>query len=232
MDGGYAEYVKVRQDAVVPIPRNVSLREASVVTCTLGTAYHAVTTRGNIQPGEAIVVTGASGGVGLHIIGIAKRQGAHIIAITSSERKGTIILEAGADELIVTTPDMQFAKEVKRRTNGLGSDAVLDIVGSATLDQSIRSLRKGGRIVLVGNINGKQATIKPAHFILKEISLVGTRACTLSELEEVLQLLANKEVSIYIDSLLPLEKGVEAHQLMEHGVTRGRVVLEISPEVT
>lgn len=230
MDGGYAEYVKVREDVPVRLPDALPLREASVVSCTLGTAYHAVTTRGGVQRGDTVLITGASGGVGLHAVEIAARLGAVTLAVTSSEPKAEVIRAAGADEVLVA-PDRLFAKQVKALTDGRGADVVLDVVGSATLDQSIRAVKKGGTVVLVGNVDGKKATIRPAHFILKEISLVGTRTCSLLELKKVLDMLAEEEVRVHIEESLPLTRGAEAHQLMEDGRTQGRIVLEISPEV-
>lgn len=224
LDGGYAEYVKVPDHAIVPLPDGLSLEVAAVASCTFGTAYHAIKARGNAQAGETVVVTGASGGVGLHAIELLRHFGCRTIAVTSSETKVDLIRNAGADEVIVA-PDLTFASEVKRLTDGRGCELVIEVVGERTLDQSIRALRKGGRVVLTGNITGRKGEITPAHFILKEISLIGTRTCTKAELQEVYALLVSGAVRAHVDRALPLAEGAKAHALMEEGASQGRYVL-------
>jgi acryloyl-coenzyme A reductase len=104
VDGGYAEYVAVRCDIVLPVPPDIGLDQAAVVTCTVGTAYHACATRGGIGRGDTVVVTGASGGVGLHAVQVAKALGARVIAVTSSDAHLAAIGEAGAAEVVGSPP--------------------------------------------------------------------------------------------------------------------------------
>lgn len=229
LDGGYAEFVKVPDHAVVPLPDGLPLEVAAVASCTLGTAYHAIKTRGAAQPGESVVVTGATGGVGLHAIELLRHMGCRSIAVTSSNSKEALLRSAGADEVIVAR-DLVFADKVKELTDGRGCDLVIEVVGERTLDQSIRALRKGGRAVLTGNITGQKAQITPAHFILKEISLIGTRTCSKQELHEIYQMLLDRSVKVHIDQILPLEEGSRAHALMEAGESQGRYILAAGEE--
>jgi NADPH:quinone reductase-like Zn-dependent oxidoreductase len=130
---------------------------------------------------------------------------------------------------VIVADDLTFASRVKEMTGGKGCDLVIEVVGERTLDQSIRALRKGGRVVLAGNVTGQKAQITPAHFILKEVSLIGTRTCTKEELQSVYQLIVTGAVRVHIDQVLPLEQASEAHRLMEAGASLGRYVLGVDP---
>lgn len=228
-DGGYAPFVKVRQDVALPVPDGVGLREAAIVTCTLGTAYHAVVTRGGVSAGDAVAITGASGGVGLHAIKLAKHFGARVIAVTSSASKEDMLRKAGADEMIASS-DLSFAREVKALTGSRGADVVVEIVGAKMLDQSIRAARQGGTVVVLGNVEGGTAEIRPAHLILKELSLLGTKSCAKPELEAVLDLISSGSVSAEVEGQIPLESGAEVHRAMEEGRSQGRLVIEVAGE--
>lgn len=229
VDGGYAEYVAVRQDIVVPVPAGVRLAEAAVITCTLGTAYHALATRGQVADGQTVAITGASGGVGLHAIMVAKVLGARVFAVTSSPNRVELVADAGADEVVVAS-DRRFARAVKELTDGRGVDAVIDVVGGPTLNESIHAARDGGRVVVTGNVEGGTVELRPAHLILKELALVGTKSCSRPELEEVLDLLCTGRLSVDIDRTFPLEQGAELHRSMEEGTAQGRLVMQVAGE--
>lgn len=227
IDGGYAEYVKVRQDVALPVPDKVGLQEAAVITCTLGTAYHAIVTQANVSSGDKVVITGASGGVGLHAIKVAKHLNARVIAITSDPKKEPLVEAAGADD-VLASPDMKFARAVKSLTNSVGADVTIEVVGATTLVESIRAVRNGGKVVVLGNVEGKAATVWPAHLILKEISLIGTKSCTRPELDAVLSLVADGSVNVEVEGCVPLENGAEVHRRMEGGRSRGRLIIEVA----
>lgn len=227
VDGGYAEYVAVKAGIVIPVPDRVSLQEAAVMTCTVGTAFHACQTRGRIAAGETILVTGASGGVGLHAVQVAKVLGSRVIGVTSSQARAGAVLRAGADEVIVA-PDRRFAKSVKGLNDGVGVDAVVEVVGGPTLTESIHSLAPGGRLVLVGNVLGEEAKIRPAHFILKELTMIGTKSCSKPEMMEVLELVADGALSVDVAEVIPLGLAETVHRRMEKGTVEGRVILEVS----
>lgn len=227
VNGGYAEYVAVRSGTAVPVPDGVALDRAAIITCTLGTAWHAIVTRARVQAGETVALTGASGGVGLHALQILRLIGARSIAITSRASKMETVRAAGADE-VVMAGDLHFARRVKELTDGRGADVVLDIVGAATLTQAVHATRPGGRIVVVGNVEGRAAEIKPAHFILKEISLIGTKSCSRPELETVLSHMSGGRLSAHIGGCLPLAQAAEIHRRMETGESQGRLVLEVA----
>lgn len=228
-DGGYAEFVTVRADTVLPMPDGVSLGQAAVIMCTLGTAFHALTTRAALQGGETVVITGASGGVGQHAVQIAKHLGATVLGVTTSESKAPFVRAAGADHAVVAEGG-EFRNQVKELTSGRGADAVIEIVGSQTLTQSIHSVRSGGRVVIVGNVDGQPGQVKPAHFILKEISLIGTKASTFDELSTILDLVAGGKLSIEVEETVPFESVPEAHARIEAGQASGRLVMQVGGE--
>jgi acryloyl-coenzyme A reductase len=226
-DGGYAPYVCVPERAMTRVPGDVALREAAVVSCTLGTAYHALRSRAEVGPGQSVVVTGASGGIGQHTIPLARLLGARVIAVTTRAEQADGLRERGADEVLVS-PELRFARDVKRLTGGIGADAVIEIVGSRTLPQSLHAVRTGGRVVVLGNVDAGVAEVRPAHLIMKEIALLGTKSCTDAELAEVFALVGNGEVETDIEQVRPLADVAEVHREMESGAVHGRVVLEVS----
>jgi acryloyl-coenzyme A reductase len=229
VDGGYAEYVAVRSNIVLPVPPSIRLDQAAVITCTLGTALHACTTRGAIAPNETVVVTGASGGVGLLAVQVAKAIGARVIGVTSSETHRAVIEDAGADEVIVSN-QRKFASAVKTLGQGKGADVVVEVVGTPTLSESIHALAQGGRVIVVGNVTGEPAQLRPAHLILKELSLIGTKSCTRPEIEKALAMIAAGTIKIDVGEVVSYLDAEDVHRRMEAGENEGRIVLEICPE--
>ena len=225
-DGGYAEYVTVPHHAVVPLPDGMDLLQAAVVNCTLGTAYHAMV-RGGFTAGETVVVTGASGGVGIHAVKLLAHAGVRVLAVTSREEKAPLLRTVGATEVIVA-PDLQFATPVRELTGGARADGVLDIVGSRSLNESLRALRDGGRVVVLGNVDGGSTTVKPALLILRELSILGTRSATKAELAAVLDLVSSGRIEVEVGGVFPFREAARAHAAMEDGGLEGRAVLTMS----
>jgi len=226
-DGGYAEYVVVEARTTTRLPDALPLTEAAIMTCTLGTAYHAVVGRGEVSPDDLVVVTGASGGVGVHAIEVLRMLGARAVGVVSSEASVDAVRDAGATDVIVS-PDRRFAAELRDRHGR--ADVVLDVVGEPTLLESCHAVRPGGRVVVVGNVTGKKALVPPAYLILKEISLVGTKSCSLEEMDEVLRLVSDGSLRARVDTVLPLADCRQVHERMESGANLGRVVLEVGGE--
>jgi D-arabinose 1-dehydrogenase-like Zn-dependent alcohol dehydrogenase len=227
IDGGYAEYVCAPGRAFVTVPDAVPLKVAAVVSCTLGTAYHALRSRAELRAGQTVVITGASGGIGLHAVPLARMLDARVIAVTSRPEQVTVLTEHGADEVIVA-PDLAFARQVKELTDGVGADAVIEVVGAPTLGQSLHAVRTGGRVVVLGNVEGGLAEVRPAHLIMKEIALLGTKSCTDAELVEVFDLVACGQVDVNITDLRPLDDAPAVHAAMESRSGNGRTVLAVS----
>ncbi|HWP49064.1 MAG TPA: alcohol dehydrogenase catalytic domain-containing protein [Candidatus Limnocylindrales bacterium] len=226
IDGGYAEYIKIKMSSLCKIPNEISFEEASILACAIGTSLHAFKTRAKISLGDQVVITGAGGGVGLHAVQVAKLCGGRVLAITSSKEKIDKIWEAGADEVIYS-PDLQFTKEVKALTKGRGADIVVEIVGSASFESSLRCLAPSGKLVFLGNVITAPVLVNPGLVILKEIELIGSYAVTREELVEVIDLVRQRKIRSIVSHTLPLEKASEAHQLLQDRKTVGRLVLSI-----
>lgn len=227
--GGYAQYVKVRADTALKVPDAVSLKQAAVIVCTVGTAYHALVSRARLQEGESVVITGASGGVGMHALQVAGLLGARTIAVSSSEAKRAALDAAGAWQVVVD-PQLDFARKVKELTDGRGADAVVDIVGARTLASSIHAVRSGARVVVLGNVDGLSAELRPAHLILKEISLIGTKSCSSADVDEAMALISSGQLSVDVGEQLPLARAAEVHRRMESNQGAGRLVIEVGGE--
>lgn len=226
-DGGYAEYVVVEARTATVVPAALPLAEAAILTCTLGTAYHAVVGRGRVEMDDLVVVTGAGGGVGIHTIELLAALGAQPVGLVSQESSAAAVREAGAADVIVS-PERRFAKELRRRHGQ--ADVVIDVVGEPTLEESCHAVRPGGRVVVVGNVTGRRTPISPAYLILKEISLVGTKSCSVGEMDAVLGLLADDVLHARVDTVVPLSECRTVHEQMEAGESLGRVVLEVAGE--
>jgi propanol-preferring alcohol dehydrogenase len=228
-DGGDAEYVVVPEQNAVPVPDDVDLATAAVLTCAGMTAMHATKLSG-LRIGDTAVIDGV-GGVGILVIQAAAHAGARVIAVGDSEAKLQLARDHGAnDTLLVDTPEGydELAERIRGLTGGRGTDVFFELVGtSRTMAAGIRSLAKAGRFVSTGYTD-QQLEIHPIEFILPEASLVSTVAATWLDLQDALSLSAAGAMKVPIAGRYPLA-GVETAlgALRERGVL-GRQILEIA----
>lgn len=218
VDGGYAEFVAADAGSLVPLPAGIPFEQACFLACTAGIALRGLASRAHLRPGERVLVTGASGGVGLHGIQVAKALGATVVAVTSSQTKAEILRMYGADDVVVST-DGAF----NRRVDGV--DVVLECVGVPTLEASVRSCRPMGRVVVAGNVTVDRYPVNPGYLILNEIAIVGTHGCTRRDLEQVFDWVRARTLRPVLDETLPLEQAREAHRRLEAKAASGRIVL-------
>jgi D-arabinose 1-dehydrogenase-like Zn-dependent alcohol dehydrogenase len=224
IDGGYAEFVAAPVGALVPLPDGIDPTQACFLGCTAAVALRALRTVARVQPAETVLVAGASGGVGIHAVQVARALGARVLAVTSSPDKAAAIADAGADEVLVVT-DAAFHKQVKRATSGKGVDVVLDCVGTPTLNASLRSLDQRGRLVVIGNVTSDRFEVNPGLVILSELQILGSAGCTRADLEQVLAWVLAGEVRPVVAEVLPLEQAALAQQRLEAKGVVGRIVL-------
>ncbi|WP_394237229.1 NADPH:quinone oxidoreductase family protein [Pseudomonas anguilliseptica] len=170
--GSFAEEVAVPGYNAMPIPASMDFASAAAFGMTYGTSMHALKQRANLQPGETLLVLGASGGVGLAAVEIGKAMGAKVIAAASSAEKLEVATAAGADELI-NYSESNLKDEVKRLTGGQGADVIYDPVGGDLFDAAIRSIAWNGRLLVVGFASGRIPELPVNLTLLKGAAVVG-----------------------------------------------------------
>jgi hypothetical protein len=226
LNGGYAQYVAVQQDNVCHIPKTVSFNQAAVTSCAIGTQLNAIRDVGKVKLGEKVLVTGSGGGLGIHGIQLAKLSGAHVIAVTTSAEKQKIILEHGANDVILIERGEDFSASIKEVTNGYGVDVVIDNVGSPTFDATRKSLAMGGRWIFVGQVTGEFVRLNPAQLFMRDISIMSAKSTSKKQLEDALSLVAQGLVKPVITAEMSLDQAQLAHQEVESGHSTGRIVLK------
>jgi NADPH:quinone reductase-like Zn-dependent oxidoreductase len=226
VDGAYAELCVAHERALVKVPPSISHVEAASVGCTAGVALRALRREARLELGETVLVTGASGGVGLMAIQIARRAGARVVAVTSSADKVATLERFGPDHVIVA-PDGSFDARVKELSGGV--DVVLELVGSRTFTSALKSLRRGGRLVLVGNITLDRVSVNPGAVILFGLQIVGSHGYSVRDLEDCFVMMQRGELQMAVDRTLPLEGAGDAHRLLAERKVSGRILLVPNP---
>jgi NADPH2:quinone reductase len=172
--GGYAEEVVVAASQLTPAPANFDFAEAATFLAGHGTAWHGLVERGQLQPGEVLLVHGAGGGVGLAAVELGKHLGATVIAAASSEEKLAVARARGADHTILYSAE-PFRDAVKRITGGRGADVVFDPVGGQIFEDSVRCINWGARLLVVG-FTGGIGLARTNLILMKGASVIGVRA--------------------------------------------------------
>jgi NADPH:quinone reductase-like Zn-dependent oxidoreductase len=224
-DGGYAELVKAPVQNVIPIPTHVSFADAAAFPLTFVTAWHMLLTRARLQQGETVLVLAAGSGVGQAAIQIARLHGARVIATAGSDAKLERARALGADAAINhSTADI--AAEIRRLTDKRGVDIVIEHVGQATWDHSVRSLARGGRLVTCGATTGPAVSMDLRFLFGKQLSLLGSYMGSKSELLTAAGLFFAGRLRPVVDSVLPLADAAEAQRRLEERDHFGKIVLE------
>jgi NADPH:quinone reductase-like Zn-dependent oxidoreductase len=223
--GGYAEFVRSPAVNAMPIPGALTFEQAAAVPLVFLTAWHMLLSRAQLRPAEEVLVIGAGSGVGSAAIQIAKAAGARVIAASTSEAKLAKAKELGADEAVSSTGE--FAREVKRLTNGRGVDVVFEHVGQATWEQSIYSLSRGGRLVTCGATTGFDGKVNIGYLFARHLSILGSFMGAKAELFAVLELFKRGLLNPVIDCVLPLQRAAEAHRRLENHDQFGKVILVV-----
>ena len=230
MNGGYAQFVIVEQDNLAAKPHDVSFAHACVVASAIGTELNALRDVARVGVGESVLVTGAGGGLGIHGIQVARALGARTLAVTSSARKAEFLSTLGT-EVIVTERDQDFSELVKQATGGEGVDVVIDNVGTPIFTSARRSLARGGRWVLVGQLSGEFVPFNPAQLFLRGISMLSALSTSREQLRDALALVERGAVVPIVTEEFELEDVARAHAVLEAGESLGRVVV-LPPALT
>jgi NADPH2:quinone reductase len=233
--GAYAEYALVRAERLVPLPDGVSARQGAAVMLQGMTAHYLATSTFPLAEGDACLVHAAAGGVGLLLVQMARRRGAHVIATAGSDEKAELARAAGAHEVIVYTRD-DFAAETMRITGGRGVRVVYDSVGRSTFRAGLDVLAPRGMMVLFGQSSGAVEPVDPqllnqkGSLFLTRPTLghyTATREELLGRAGELFEWIARGELDVRIGAEFPLAEAAEAHRALEGRRTTGKVLLRV-----
>lgn len=221
--GGYAQKVAVPADSLIRLPESISFEDAIALGVAGLTAYHGLTSVGELRKGETMLIWGGSGGVGTIAIQLAKRIGATVIATVGKEEKRAPIEKLGADMVLNHYTDDVQAELSKRFP--IGIDMIIDYVGPATFSKSFAMLKKGGRMLLCGILTGRETNFSIHQTYLRHLSVKGLYLGTKNEMQELINLTARKEIRPLIGKTLPLAEAASAQTMMEKGEHIGKIVL-------
>jgi NADPH:quinone reductase-like Zn-dependent oxidoreductase len=223
--GAYAEYVLAPASGLLRAPANVEFEKLACLLWSYGTVLHMVDARARVRPGDAVLVTGASGGMGTACLQLAKLAGAEpVLALTGSPDKADQLRQAGAD-LVLDYRAPTVVEQIRAETGGRGVDVVLDNVGGPMVDLAVNAARLGGRVVLAAIMGGKVVELAINRIFGKHLDLLGTRAATRQEQERVLELAARGRIDPVIGARFALRDAAAAHAAQERGGHTGKIVL-------
>ena len=224
VDGGMAEFVTVPAINVIPIPGNLSFEQAAAFPLTAETAWHMLFGLAKLQPAEDVLVLGAGSGVGSMAVQMAHAAGARVFTTVGSEDKIARATALGADAVINHTHE-NIADRVKSLTAGRGVDVVIEHIGPATWEQSVRSLAKGGRLITCGATTGPTVTLDLRYLYMRQTTIMGSMMGTRAELLEAAKWMGAGGIQAVIDSVMPLKEARAAQERMNDRKLFGKIVL-------
>ncbi|HZQ18487.1 MAG TPA: zinc-binding dehydrogenase [Terriglobales bacterium] len=224
VDGGDCELIAVPPVNVIPIPDSLDFNQAASVPLVFLTAWHMLVGHAGIRPGQTVLALGANSGVGIAGIQIAKLFECTVITTAGNDRKAAKARELGADH-VINHYQQKISEEVRKITNKQGVDIVLEHVGPATWDESLRSLKPAGTLVTCGATTGPQVAIDLRFVYSRQLSILGSYMGTMGELHEVLKHVFRGRLKPIIDRTFPLTEVREAHEHMEKSQMFGKIVL-------
>ena len=224
--GGYAEYVKVPVQNLIPIPDSIDFVNAAAFPLTFLTAWNMLVTRARLERGQDVLVIAAGSGVGQAAIQIARLVGARVFATAGSPAKLDRARTLGASE-VIDHYRQDVAAEVLRLTEKRGVDVVIEHVGEATWARSVRALARGGRLVTCGATTGSRGAVNLQALFAKQLSILGSYMGTKGELIRAARLFFESQLKPVIDRTYPLAEAAAAQQRLEASGQFGKIVLEV-----
>ncbi len=224
--GTNAEFIVVPARNLLRLPDHVSDAQAAAAGLVYLTAWHSLITRGGLRPGESVLIVGAGGGVNTASIQIARLVGARVYVVGSSAAKLEQAEALGADVLIDRGQE-DWGKAVFKLTDRQGVDVVVDNVGQATMFGSLRAVRKGGRILVVGNTSGPKFEMDLRYIFSKHVSIIGSTMAPHSDFVQVMTLVFDGQLTPVIGAEIPLTDTAAGHAMLERGEVFGKIVLTV-----
>lgn len=224
--GTYAEYICLPVRQLYKLPDDFDFHQAAAAALVYQTAWHSLITRGQMKAGETVLIVGAGGGVNTASIQVAKLAGAQVVVVGSNADKLAQAESLGADILIDRSGNENWSKSVFNATNKLGVDVVVDNVGT-TFMQSLRCLKKGGRLLTVGNSAAPRFEIDNRYVFAKHLSIIGSTMSHLKDFSTVMDLVVAGKLKPIVDKTFPLKDAAAAQERLWKGENFGKVTLEV-----
>jgi NADPH:quinone reductase-like Zn-dependent oxidoreductase len=226
VDGGNCELIAVPVANVLAIPATLSFEQAASVPLVFLTAWHMLVGLARIRPGQTVLVLGGGSGVGIAAIQIAKMFHCRVITTAGSEEKLDKARGLGAD-FCIDHYQQKISDEVRKITNREGVDVVIEHVGAATWDESMRSLKSGGTLVTCGATTGPEVKVDLRHLFARQLSLLGSYMGTMSDFHEVMGHVFAGRLKPVVDCVFELQDLRAAHEYLEKSAMFGKVVVKV-----
>jgi len=225
LDGALAEAMVLHEDGVVPVPAHLSFEEAATLPCAAVTAWHALRAA-DLSAGETVLVQG-TGGVSIFALQLAKLAGLRVIVTSRSDEKLARAKTLGADETInyEATPD--WDKAARALTDGLGPHQILEVGGAGTLARSLRCVRVGGTISVIGVLAGAETALSVIPILMNNVRLQGILVGARAHLESLCAAVSQHQLRPVVDRVFPFAQAPEAFAHMEKGAHFGKLVVQV-----
>jgi NADPH:quinone reductase-like Zn-dependent oxidoreductase len=227
-DGVQAEYLAVESRRLVPMPPELSFDEGAAIPLVYVTAWEMLVNKTGVQPWHTVLVWGASSGVGSAAVQIAKLFGARVVTTAGGPEKAAQARQVLNADVVIDYRSRDVVKEVRSLTGGRGADIVVDHVGQATWDQSMRSLARGGKLVFCGATTGPQVSFDMRFVFFKQQSILGSTMGRRGDLLRVIELVKRGKLKGVVDRSFEMEAIREAHEYLESGKQFGKVIVRFA----
>jgi NADPH:quinone reductase-like Zn-dependent oxidoreductase len=224
-NGGYAEFVAVPKTNIIPIPHEISDEQAAILSISYLTAWNIIK-KLQLKKDDTVLVYGASGGLGMAMIQIAKAFGIKTISTISDDSKLNFAYSLGSD-YVINRNKKEIVLEIENITHGLGVDAVVDNAGQKTIATSINSVRIGGKIAMCGTTTGNVASFQIRSLYSKQIHIYGILIGSKLQLLELIEFINVRKILSRIDSIVSLSEVQDAHNRLERGEQLGKILIKI-----
>ena len=224
--GMLSEVVVLPAEGLVPIPSHLSFEEAATLPCAGVTAWNALVEEGEIRPGQTVLIQG-TGGVSLFALQIAKAAGARVIATSGSETKLARVLEMGASDVVNYKTNPEWDRRVRELTGGEGVDHVIEVGGAGTLARSLRAVKIGGRVSLIGVLSGGVSDINIFPILMKSLRIQGIYVGSRLMFEHFNGAVAANRIHPVIDRVFDLQDAPDALRYIESGTHFGKIVIRL-----
>jgi NADPH:quinone reductase-like Zn-dependent oxidoreductase len=225
LDGTLAERMILSEEGLVKVPNHLTDEEAATLPCAAVTAWNALT-RAGVQAGDTVLVQG-TGGVSLFVLQFAKAMGARVIATSSRDEKLERVRGLGADETINYRDTPEWGARAKELTGGTGVDLVVEVGGAGTLEQSLRAIRFGGAVTLIGNLSGSDAQVRLPLIFMQHVRVLGIFVGHRESFEAMNRAIDLHRLRPVIDRVFPLEESRAAFEHMAAGDHFGKIVVSV-----